>query len=183
MNSTKLNMKIQKRRNVKLLTEGIQEHLRTVEIEINAKEKLQILKHFHKNIGHPGAQKTQELIERSYNWRNITREVNDFVGSFIPCLERKNGKFSRNTKSKHFQANGLFEKICLDITGPLPPCKGDRYILDVIDVFSRYVMLIPLKSTGSKQVVIKLFKRWISLFGIPHTIHSGDGSQFSSLFW
>ena len=110
-------------------------------------------------MGHPGAQKTQELIQRSYNWRNITREVNDFVGSCIPCLERKNGKFSRNIKSKHFQANGLFEKICLDITGSLQPCKGYRYILGMIDVFSRYVMIILLKSTGSKQVVNKLFNR------------------------
>ena len=40
-----------KRRNVKLLTEGIQEHLRTVEIEINEKEKLQILKNFSRKYG------------------------------------------------------------------------------------------------------------------------------------
>ena len=116
-----------------------------------------MLKHFQENMGHPSSQKPQELIQISHNRRNITRVVNDFVGSCIPCLERKNGKFSRNTKSKHFQANGLFKKICLDITGPLPPCKG--YILGVIDVFSRYIMLIPLKSTCSEQVVNKLFKR------------------------
>ena len=40
-----------KRRNLKLLTEDIQEHLRSVEMEMNEKEKLQIRKHFHKNMG------------------------------------------------------------------------------------------------------------------------------------
>ena len=70
-----------KRRNVKLLIEDIQEFLRIAEMEIKEKEKLQILKHFPENMRHPWAQNTQELIQRSYNWRNITREVNNFAGS------------------------------------------------------------------------------------------------------
>ena len=170
-----------KRRNVKIIEEENENHLRAIEDDMDIKKKQKIMEYHHNNMGHPGIQKTKELIKRSYSWKNMNNDISEFVDQCKPCLERKNETYFKKT-DKHFEANEIFEKICIDITGPLPECKGFRYILGVIDVFSRYTMLIPLKNINSKYVVNKLFKRWISLFGIPRIIHSDNGTQFKSDF-
>ena len=85
-----------------------------------------------------------------------------------------------NKRRKHFGATKPFEKICVDITGPLPDSDGYSYILGIIDVFSRYAMLIPLKKITSVVVAEKIMTRWISYFGVADVLHSNNGTQFNA---
>lgn len=173
-----------KRRNIKLVEKKNDENqiIRILEEDYTFQRKNKIMEYYHNNMGHPGFEKTKELIQKFHNWKDMNKEIKMFVEKCIPCLKRKNGILSNCIPKKHFEANEVFEKICIDITGPLPECKGYRYILGVIDVFSRYIMLIPLKGIKSKQVINKLFKRWIAIFGMPKIIHSDNGSQFRNNF-
>lgn len=59
---------------------------------------------------------------------------------------------------------------------------GYTYILDNIDVYSRYTMIIPLKIIGTRIMVNKLFKRWITIFWMLKVIYSDNGLQFKSEF-
>ena len=69
----------------------------------------------------------------------------------------------------------------IDIAGPLPVTKsGYRYILGVVDVFSRYIALIPLRSTGSNKIIKTLLSIWISTFGFPSTILTDNAPNFTS---
>ena len=74
-----------------------------------------------------------------------------------------------------------FEVIGIDITGPfISTRKGYRYILGVIDYFSKYICLIPMKTITAEEVIKKLWIHWISKFGIPERIHSDRGTNFTS---
>ena len=69
------------------------------------------------------------------------------------CAERKDHPRRTHT-SYTITADKPFEKIMIDITGPLPrSSEGYSEILSVIDVFSRYCSLIPLKSTETKHII------------------------------
>lgn len=57
--------------------------------------------------------------------------------------------------------------------------NGHRYILSIIDRFSRYCMLIPLRNIKAITVV-KGFERWMSQFAFPKCILSDEGNQFIS---
>ena len=50
----------------------------------------------------------------------MNKDISKFVDQCMPCLERKNETFFKETNKKHFEANNTSEKICIDITGPLP---------------------------------------------------------------
>ena len=53
-----------------------------------------------------------------------------------------------------------FEKVSLDITGPLPKgTHGEKYILGIIDNFSKYPALIPLKNSTAEQVAKAMYAR------------------------
>ena len=73
-----------------------------------------------------------------------------------------------------------FEKVCLDIVGPLPNTRGGfRYILTFIDVATRWPEAVALRSTTSKVVANAL----IPIFArnrIPRCILTDNGSNFNS---
>ena len=61
--------------------------------------------------------------------------------------------------------------------------KGERFILSVIDCFSRYLILIPIKDHSATTVSQALYKRVIGYFGCPWKILSGRGTKFTGRVW
>ena len=61
--------------------------------------------------------------------------------------------------------------------------KGERYILSVIDCFSQYLILIPIKDHNATTVSQALFERVIGYFGCPRKILSDRGTEFTGRVW
>ncbi|GFV74845.1 hypothetical protein TNCV_1040831 [Trichonephila clavipes] len=73
----------------------------------------------------------------------------------------------------------LIEEV-LDQLGPLPSTnKNYNHILSIIDAFTKFVWLYPLKSTSSRDAPEKLKQQEIT-FGNPHRIITDKGTAFTS---
>jgi hypothetical protein len=48
------------------------------------------LKHDHPTAGHPGQNRTLDLLRREYTWPNVHTDVKDFVNSCVSCKRNKN---------------------------------------------------------------------------------------------
>jgi hypothetical protein len=70
----------------------------------------------------------------------------------------------------------------MDMIGKInsPSSKGHQYILAIIDYFTKWVEVIPMKSVTSKDVVNLIKEQVIHRFGIPQTITTDGGSVFIS---
>ncbi|KII68883.1 Pol polyprotein [Thelohanellus kitauei] len=69
----------------------------------------------------------------------------------------------------------------MDITGPLPITKrGNRYILAIQDYFSKFAVTIPLEGITADEVSLKFIDEFALKFGIPLTVHTDMGTQFTS---
>jgi len=55
---------------------------------------------------------------------------------------------------------------------------GFRYVLSIIDVFTNYVRILPMKDKEANTVAHLLLTHWINLFGVPQTIISDQGTEF-----
>jgi transposase InsO family protein len=163
-----------KKRNVKiirLIEDG--EHLNL--------EKKELITKLHQTLGHIGETKTFEIMSKYYNWKGLSEDVKRCIENCLTCAERKGKGNTRKRNQYHIQAVQPFHKIMIDITGPLPRSKkGFTYILGIIDVFSRYVMFIPLKRTNSKDIIDKLYMRWISIFGVPEQLIADNAPNLNS---
>ena len=71
------------------------------------------------------------------------------------------------------------EVLACDFVGPLPVSSGYKYLLVIIDCFSRYPFVFPL-SDMCVSSVIKCFRQVFYLVGFPDAILSDQGSQFES---
>ena len=73
-----------------------------------------------------------------------------------------------------------FERIAIDIVGPLPRSrKGYQYVLVICDYATRYPEAIPLRCTDAHRVAEELIV-FFSRMGIPREILSDQGSNFMS---
>ena len=82
------------------------------------------------------------------------------------------------------ESTSLWDVIRIDVMGPfVAGRKGERYILSVIDCFSRYLILIPIKDHNATTISQALFERVIGYFECPWKILSDRRTEFTGHVW
>lgn len=130
----------------------------------------------HDALCHPG-------ITRMFQWirsRNLPYSIDDVRKMNAACTICRELKptFSKN-QGTLIKSTKPFEKLNIDFKGPLPTSSKNRYLLTIVDEFSRFpfAYACPDMTAGT---VIKCFINLFSIFGMPSYIHSDRGSSFMS---
>jgi hypothetical protein len=119
-------------------------------------------------------------------------EVKDMVNSNtlqittqgLLVLPVRHGSHTRPpTTSRYTGPSPPFAHIHFDLVGPLPPSRVHTYLFTIIDRTSRWPEAIPLSSITAADCARALFAGWVSKFGVPATITSDMGAQFTSALW
>lgn len=130
----------------------------------------------HQALCHPG-------ITRFYHWirsKNLPYSLNDIKTMILSCpiCSEVKPRFFKQTNTL-IKATAPFERLNIDFKGPLPSSSKNRYMLDIIDEYSRFPFSYPCKDMTS-STVIECLENLFSLFGIPSYIHSDRGKSFLS---
>ena len=107
----------------------------------------------------------------------MSMDVYNICNNCTWCRERKGN--GRTAKMKHtIRAEVPFQKVFIDITRPLPQVNGYKWLLAIVDGFSKWPQFVPLKSKTAEEVFF--FENWVVLFGAPEQLHSVRGADFMS---
>lgn len=148
--------------------------------EKNIKES-NVIKCYHDDVGHVGIDKTCELITRSYWFPRMKMTVRDHIASCLKCIAFS--PLDRVSSYLHNIDKGTkpFETVHVDHYGPLETTKKrNKYILLVIDAFTKYVKVYATKTTCASEVIAHL-KNYFIYFDKPQRLISDRGSGFTSV--
>jgi hypothetical protein len=132
-------------------------------------------------VGHMGVERTiQRLNDMGENWENRLPDVQSFIHQCAVCQKLQYGDGSVSTTP---YTTGTYEPMAtinVDSIGPLPAdAKGYQHILVLIDCFSRWVELYPLKTTQAEESALA-FLNHAGRFGFPADLRSDRGPQFAN---
>lgn len=132
--------------------------------------------------GHLGIHKTIGRIRKSYIWKGMDRDIAQRVRSCRMCSLSKPAQNSKLGLLASEVAERPMDKIFIDFVGKFPRSKtGNTMLLVCVDAFSKFVWLIPLRQATSNTTIQALKTNIFQHFGLPSTIVSDNGSQFTSL--
>lgn len=139
-----------------------------------------IIRVYHDDMAHCGLEKSIQGIFSNYWFPSLRRKVADYIENCLTCIMTNS---LPNSKEGELQisvnATQPFQILHTDHFGPLKDAIGGfKHILLIIDSFSRFTWLFPVKSITSKET-IKHFSFLFNIFGNPCTIVSGRGTAFT----
>ena len=142
-----------------------------------ASDSLDVLKNLHDSLCHPGVARMSHFV-RTRNLPYSIEDVKKITSSCSICAECKPG-FHSPPQVPLIKATQPFERLSVDFKGPLPTSTGKRYLLMVVDEFSRFPFAFPCANMTSGTVIDCLCQLF-AIFGMPSYIHSARGSAFMS---
>lgn len=131
---------------------------------------------------HGGTAKTLEIVQRTFYWPRMVVQIKEFVRNCSICKETKApNQTLRPPMGQQIEVEHPWQFLYTDLLGPYPRSKsGNCYILIVLDKFSKYVLLKPLRKATATQITHFLEKEVFHMFGVPETIFSDNGVQYRS---
>lgn len=146
--------------------------------------RLLILEEAHdsKISGHNGAYKTLQCISSRYFWPQIKKHTYHFV---LSCHDCQLMKASRQKPGGLYQFSEVpcrpFSSLQVDIQGPFNrSIKGYKFIATANCVFSKYLVMGPLRENTAEELAEFLLTKVFLVFGMPDEIKSDQGSNLIS---
>ncbi|KAL4032914.1 hypothetical protein IC575_005997 [Cucumis melo] len=135
---------------------------------------------------HPGSTKMYQDLKRVYWWRNMKREVAEFVSRCLVCQQVK---APRQKPAGLLQPLSIpewkWENVSMDfITGLPRTLRGFTVIWVVVDRLTKSAHFVPGKSTYTAGKWAQLYmSEIVRLHGVPVSIVSDRDARFTSKFW
>ena len=122
--------------------------------------QLSLLRHFHDSLvgGHLGVTKTLTRLQTRYYWVDMQSSVSQYIKTCVTCQRKKNPPKSYCAPMQKYVLGVPFERVALDIMGPLPETKQrNSYILVITDYFSRWIEAFAMPNMTAETVARVLF--------------------------
>lgn len=131
-------------------------------------------------VGHHGVTRTVDMLrEQGYDWATMKEDVELFIKACPNCAAVRSGRSLRG-KSFRVYAEAPNTEWSGDSIGPLSKDRfGFEHILVIVEMFSGFVHLRPLRSVGKEECSEILFQLFCQ-YGVPRRFRSDNAGQFKN---
>jgi transposase InsO family protein len=146
-------------------------------------DRLLVFRFIH-GVAHPGIRATRRMISARFVWPGMHTDVAAWCRDCTACQRAKVTKQPRASIQPIPIPGGRFTHVHVDIVGPLPAsAEGFLYLLTMVDRTSRWLEAVPLKDISAASCGDAFLFHWVARFGVPETLTSDRGTQFTSASW
>ena len=152
------------------------------QIIVPSSRRDEVLYYFHDipSGAHLGVEKTLGKIRQSFYWPSMREDTERYCSQCPHCISRKSSKPPKSPLGQNHTTAPL-ERCAVDIFGPLPrSSSGNAYVLVVCDCFTMWTEAIAIPNQEAKTIAKAFVDHYVSRFGVPLSIHSDQGTCFTS---
>lgn len=128
--------------------------------------------------GHAGINRMYNNIKRYYFWPGMHKDVENFVKRCDECQRYKHFALTKQPLCITTTAKSTFEKVSLNLVGPLPPDhENNRYNLTIQCDLSKFVECCPIPNKEADTVARVFVEKFILRYGICQEILTDRGAE------
>ena len=145
--------------------------------------RLEVTDELHKGLngGHLGTRRAKAHLQQRYYWPGWSSEVQRAKRRCAQCSRHQQPRPKHQAPLQPFLTGEPWERLGIDVTGPHPTsAKGNTYVLTVIDHFTKWVELFPMRNQEASTVAKLLVDRVFCVHGCPLQILTDRGTNFES---
>ena len=117
---------------------------------MTGEKKRDFISHAHISCGHEGRHATLDQIKHRVSWKGLTDDIMNYIAKCNVCNELANKKV--NFQKHRTQLTGAFDKIGIDIIGPLvEDNRGYKYIVAATDYLTRWTEAKALRKKRCRE--------------------------------
>lgn len=140
----------------------------------------QILQKEHDDSLHIGFEKTLDRIKKLYFWPKMSSFIQKYVRNCRICKESKPSNTSQHPEmGKQRLVTKPFQILSIDYIQSLPRSKtGNAHLLVLLDMFSKWTVLVPVKKISSALTVKIIEEQWFRRYSVPEILISDNATSF-----
>jgi transcription initiation factor IIE alpha subunit len=138
-----------------------------------------ILYNLHEDplAGHFALEETYRRVKIRYYWSQMYEDVRQYVQTCDACQRR--GKNKRTEPLHPIKVGQPFDRIGMDIVGPLPKTKkGNKYIVVATEYLTKWPEARAIPDAKAKSVVSFFYEDIICRHGCPKELLTDRGTHF-----
>ena len=132
-----------------------------------------------KESAHLGRRKTIDKLETYFYWPSLRTDVTQYVKECLPCQQHKGQRGLQQPWQELPPVRRPLDRISIDLTDMFSGMNGYRYVLTVLDHYSRFVKFYTTRTKTTEEVG-KNFQQFLYDFGVPLLVISDRGGEFTS---
>ncbi|CAG2239162.1 unnamed protein product [Mytilus edulis] len=142
--------------------------------ELNVEKRKTALLKLHRQFAHPPKKRLVALLKDAGTWKEEYDEDLSEIQSKCDLCKMYAVTPPRPVVSMPM-AKQFNEKVTIDLKQ-----YKDRWILHMIDMWSRYTVSVFINRKKPTNVIEALMKNWVGIFGVMGALMSDNGGEFSS---
>jgi hypothetical protein len=161
------------------------------QFEFIPQNRMKIIAECHNHeVGHFGVDSTVKMVQQALErdpkladmeWNGIRKDVRNFIRRCDCCNKMNEKQLITHVKKYTTSEYGIMKCIAIDAIHMPTAKSGNKYILTVIDTFTRYTALYAIKELTA-QTAAKTMINHMYVYGIPDKITSDNSTQFDAEF-
>jgi transposase InsO family protein len=146
--------------------------------------KSKLIELSHLKYGHMGGNKIYLCLKEFCVFPAMEKTIKTQLKKCVLCQKAKHVTVKQIGNLRPIVPERVRELVSVDLIGELPTGVGGvKYIFVLVDVFSKFVKLYPIKRATTKTLLSKIFDKYIPEVGPIEAILSDHGTQFTSDMW
>ena len=137
----------------------------------------------HQAYGHIGAGKTHKIIAEHFYDPRLAKVARQVLRDCDSCQRNKVPTCASPVIQEYVRPEKPPQLLSIDFFGPLTKTKyGYEHILVMMDTFTKYTKLYPLRRATTKAAIRSL-ENFMTVVGKPERVLADRGTQFTSKKW